>query len=142
MAREPRHRRRSVCAAKKLKVLKPRKTMLFACGCYRLVWDQFSLEGVKDVVEKAEEKADPEDFAGRTPQLPPRSRRPHAVESRSLPPTVDLSLVTPKILPAHIAWLVRAALASQASTITRTSGKTASHKPTSFASFSVTRTNR
>ncbi len=96
--------------AKQLKVLKPRKAMLFACGCYRLVWDRIALAHVRATVEKAEDKADrkvkPEELRrhpGYTPGL-------STYDTQNLLQLSLSSLVTPKMLPAHVAWLVRAAL--------------------------------
>ncbi len=95
--------------AKQLKVLKPRKAMLFACGCYRLVWDKITLAHVRETVEKAEEKADrkvkPEELRRcRTyvPGLP-------LYDPQSLLQLSLSSLVTPKMIPTHIAWLIREA---------------------------------
>jgi hypothetical protein len=96
--------------AKQLKVLKPRRAMLFACGCYRLVWDKIALAHVRETVEKAEGKADrkvtPEELR----------KRPRYVSGYATYDTQNLlqlslgSLVTPKMIPTHIAWLVRAAI--------------------------------
>ena len=97
---------------KQLKVLKPRKSLLFACGCYRIVWDQIALANVRETVERAEAKADR--------KLSPEELRKRRYEgyARGLP-TYDTqnllqlslnSLVTPRVIPEHIAWLVRAAL--------------------------------
>ena len=98
--------------AKQKKVLKPRKSLLFACGCYRLVWDQIAFEGVRATVERAEEKADrnlsseelrKSQYQGYVRGLPTMSTQNLFQLSLS-------SLVTPKIIPTHVAWLVRAAL--------------------------------
>jgi len=94
--------------AKQLKVLKPRKAMLFACGCYRLVWDKITLANVRETVERAEERADKKLSQEELRKyryvmgLPTR-------DSQNLLQLSLSSLVTPKMLPMHIAWLVRAA---------------------------------
>ena len=40
------------------RLLTNRKTRLFGCGCYRLVWDKFSMEHIRTIVELAESRAD------------------------------------------------------------------------------------
>jgi hypothetical protein len=96
--------------AKQLKVLKPRKSLLFACGCYRLVWEKIQLPSIKKAVEAAEARADrkisqEELSEHRYPQGDSKrgSLNWHLLLSIS-------SLVTPKVIPTHIAWLVRAAI--------------------------------
>ena len=42
----------------KQKILTSRKTRLFACSCYRLIWDQIHLASIKLFVELAEARAD------------------------------------------------------------------------------------
>jgi hypothetical protein len=95
--------------AKQLKILKPRKAMLFACGCYRLVWDKITLAHVRETVEKAEQKADrkvtPEELR-RCPRYVPGFS---TYDSQNLLQLSLDSLVTPKMIPTHIAWLVLAA---------------------------------
>jgi hypothetical protein len=96
--------------AKQLKVLKPRKRMLFACGCYRLVWDKIRLAGTREVIEKAEEKADRKISPDELSRLRYYDRD---VPARSVDWYLQLSLsslVTPQMLPGHVAWLVRAAI--------------------------------
>ena len=44
--------------AEQLKVLNLRKRLLFACGCYRLIWDKFRLPSIREAVETTEKRAD------------------------------------------------------------------------------------
>src|SRR5262245_6745956 len=95
--------------AKQLKVLKPRKAMLFACGCYRLVWDKFTLAGGREIGEKAEDKADRKISPQELRQYRyARGNPPRGSTDEYLQLSIS-SLTTPKIIPTHIAWLVRAA---------------------------------
>jgi hypothetical protein len=95
-------------AAKRLKALKPRKAMLFVCGCYRLVWDEIALANVRETVQMAEERADrkvkQEELYKYQYVSGLRVRDAQNLLQLSL-----TSLVTPRMIPAHVAWLVRAA---------------------------------
>jgi hypothetical protein len=96
--------------AKQMKILKPRKALLFACGCYRLVWDKIRLASVREVVEKAEERADKKISQEELAEYRYLHGNP---KLWSFDPYLQLSvssLITPKVIPAHVAWLVRAAL--------------------------------
>jgi hypothetical protein len=95
--------------AKQLDVLRPRKRLLFACGCYRLVWEQINLAHVRETVERVEQKADrkgtPEDLRSNGYVFGLPTYDPQNLLQLSLS-----SLVTPKMIPTHIAWLVRTAI--------------------------------
>jgi hypothetical protein len=99
--------------AKQMKVLTSRKSLLFACGCYRLIWDRIRLAGIREAVAKVEERADrnaSQQELSRYRYLPGNSERT----------SVDWylrlyvgSLLTAKVIPTHVAWLVRVALDPQ-----------------------------
>jgi hypothetical protein len=96
--------------AQRLKMLDHRKSLLFACGCYRLIWDKICLPTIREVVEKAEERADRKLSQRELSQY----RYPDGDPAHG---TIDWylllsapSLVTPKVIPTHITWLIRAAL--------------------------------
>jgi hypothetical protein len=94
---------------KQKKLLKPRKAMLFACGCYRLVWDKIGLKGVREVIEKAEARADKQITQNELRTYRYTRGNPAQGSSDEYLQLSLGSLVTPKMLPMHIAWLVRAA---------------------------------
>jgi hypothetical protein len=92
------------------KVRTARRLRLYACGCYRLVWDRIKLESIREAIVKTEEYADGEITHKeltryRYPQGEPRTGSADDYLRLSIG-----SLITPKVIPAHIAWLVRAAL--------------------------------
>jgi hypothetical protein len=96
--------------AKLLKALKPRKSLLFACGCYRLIWDKIRLAGIREAVEKVEERADrkvsQEELSA---YRYPRGESPRRSVDWYLQIRLS-SLLTPKVIPTHVAWQVRVAL--------------------------------
>jgi len=96
--------------AKQLKILKPRKAMLFACGCYRLVWDKIALAHVRATVEMAEEKADRKVKPEELRRAPGYTRGLATYDTQNLIQSSVSSLVTPKMIPTHVAWRVRAAI--------------------------------
>jgi hypothetical protein len=95
--------------AEQLKALKPRKRLLFACGCYRLIWDRITLPSVREVVEKAEGKADRKVSQQELAKCRPYTPGLATYHPQNLLQLSLSSLVTPKMIPTHIAWLVRAA---------------------------------
>ncbi len=93
----------------KQKTLTSRKTRLFACGCYRLVWDQIHLVSIKLFVELAEARADRQikqtDLQKyRTPQGKPN--RNSADEHLWV---FAHAILEPIVNPSQIAWTTRLA---------------------------------
>ena len=92
------------------KVRTGRRLRLFACGCYRLIWDRIKAEGIRTAVVKAEERADGEITQAelvrhRYPAGTPRRGSPDWHLMLSIP-----SLVTTRVTPGLVAWHVRAAV--------------------------------
>lgn len=95
-------------AAKAMKRLNARKSRLFACGCFRLVWDQLRFPQVMTAVEVVEARAD----RLATDQDVEKHRYPlvsasHTAHNLAL---AIQSLAIPSPNPKYIAWLVRSAV--------------------------------
>jgi hypothetical protein len=90
------------------KRLNARKARLFACGCYRLVWDQMTYKDMRRTVQKAEERAD----RLITQRELEEYRYPGAHPAEDFANWLSLSLQSLAIAnpnPAYVVWQVRVA---------------------------------
>jgi hypothetical protein len=91
------------------KLLTARKARLFACGCFRLVWDRVTHEDVRTTVAVAEERAD----RRVSQQELDRHRYPMTHPSDDVANWLALaaqSLAVANLNPRYVAWSVRAAV--------------------------------
>jgi hypothetical protein len=101
--------------AKQMKVLTSRKSLLFSCGCYRLIWDRISLAAIREAVEMVEERADRKvtwEDVSRLRYRYPRDNPARATVNWYLSLSIS-SLLTAKVIPTHVAWQARVALDPQ-----------------------------
>jgi hypothetical protein len=92
-----------------LKLLNARKSRLFACGCFRLVWDRITHADVRATVGVAEERAD---RRVSQPELD-RHRYPMTHPSDDVANWLAVaaqSLAVANLNPSYVAWSVRAAV--------------------------------
>lgn len=90
-------------------LLTNRKTRLFGCGCFRLIWNRIHLKSIRDIVEIAEKRAD------RTIR---QSQLHRSIAEGNPPPDspdqtlryYTSSLLTSRVTPGYIAWLTRTAV--------------------------------
>ena len=93
-----------------LRQLTGRKKRLFACGCYRLIWDRFSLPSIREAVEMTEGRADRKvRQAALMKYRYPAGDPPAGSVDERLRYSVH-SLITPGLTPVHVAWMVRSAV--------------------------------
>lgn len=88
-------------------LLTGRETRLFACGCFRLIWDRITLPSIRERVELAEARAD------RAVKQEVLDRNRHA-DGNPPPDTPDYllrlyvtSLLGTRVVPGHLARVVR-----------------------------------
>lgn len=90
-------------------LLTNRKIRLFACGCYRLIWNQITLPSIHRLVELAEARADRLIKQSELSKYryaegdPPRNSPDYLLQSYTK------SLLGSKVVPGYIAWLTRSA---------------------------------
>lgn len=94
-------------SARDSKLMNSRKARLFACGCFRLIWDRITLPGIKEDVELAEARADRQ-----VKQSDLRNRRFPPGDSPPNSPDWFLrlyvsSILGTKITPEYMAWVTR-----------------------------------
>jgi hypothetical protein len=91
------------------RALNSRKSRLFACGCFRILWPSIQCRQVRRSVEVAEARAD----RLATDQQMEEHRYPYGGEIDSLDHGLQLavqSLMIPNLNPAYVAWGVRASI--------------------------------
>ena len=95
-------------AVRSLKQLTSRKGRLFACGCFRLVWDRVRYPAVMQSVEVCESRADTAvgDVELESARYPDVRTRSAGYTANGLMMAVQ-SLAIPKVNPSYIAWEVR-----------------------------------
>src|SRR5262245_54007132 len=93
-------------AARASKRLTARKARLFACACYRLVWDQITKDDIRTAVEMSEARAD----RRISQQELERYRYPMTDPSDNVMNWLAISvqsLAIPNLNASYVAWLVR-----------------------------------
>jgi hypothetical protein len=93
-------------AAKAAKRLNARKSRLFGCGCFRLVWDQITTRDVRVAVEKSEQRADRLISDQELERYRYPLGHPDKVVDHWLCLSVQ-SLAMPNSNPSYVAWSVR-----------------------------------
>src|SRR5262245_42630768 len=93
-------------AAKAAKRLNARKSRLYSCACFRLVWDRIATPDVRVAVEKSEQRAD----RLISDQELERYRYPLGDKYNNVDHWLSLaiqSLAIPNSNPSYVAWSVR-----------------------------------
>lgn len=92
---------------KTLRVLNARRSRLFACGCFRLIWEEIQDPHIRQAVEMTEGRADR--------QVTDQQLAHHRYTFSNMPlgsfdqrlQMAVMSLVIPNMNPGYVSWLVR-----------------------------------